>query len=41
MPSKLWPLDPRFDPDLLAERDRRYVGQLTGRRRVAPRAASG
>ena len=25
MPSKLWQLDPRFDPDLLAERDRRYV----------------
>jgi hypothetical protein len=25
MPSKLWPLDPRLDPDLLAERDRRYV----------------
>jgi hypothetical protein len=25
MPSELWQLDPRLDPDLLAERDRRYV----------------
>jgi hypothetical protein len=25
MPSKLWQLDPRLDPGLLAERDRRYV----------------